>query len=186
MLAAGLAAPAAAGEVARAGEAAEAALAAGDTVKALAALEGAVDSVWREGPLAFRKALAVDSVAGFADYEPRDDKPYAPGEAMQVYVEPVGFAYAPEGGKHRVRMSADLAITNPTGQVIVEGKDMFSIDTALAQPRREFDLVLSYKVPELAPGSYTAEFKLRDAASGKEASFSVPFEIAASTAEKTD
>jgi len=180
LLGTGLCTPAGAGELARAGEAAEAALAAGDTVNAIDALEGAVDTVWKEGPLAFRKALAVDSVAGFGDYEERGETAYEPGEAMQVYVEPVGFSYMPEDGKHRVRMSADLAIANPTGQVIVEGADMFSVDTALAQPRREFDLVLSFKMPELPAGSYTAEFTLKDEGSDKSGTFSVPFTLAGS------
>ncbi|WP_026381330.1 hypothetical protein [Afifella pfennigii] len=185
LLAAGLAfgwAPplhAAEGKLETAGKKAEAALAAGETVRALQALEGAVDTVWQEGPLAFRKALAVKSAVGFGDYQPQNEAVYRPGEAMQVYVEPVGFAYARQEGKHRVRMHADLAISNPTGQVIVEGEDMFVVDTALAMPRREFNLVLSYKMPELSPGTYTAEFTLRDDNSGKSGSFSVPFDIAA-------
>ncbi|MDQ0324849.1 hypothetical protein J2R99_000698 [Rhodopseudomonas julia] len=159
------------------GEKAAEALEKGDTVAALDRLEEASDIIWHEGPLAFRKALAVSSAEGFGDYVPSPHNRYRPGETMLVYAEPVAFTYVPQDGQHLVAMDVDLTISNLTGQVIAEGRKVFSIKTAVAAPKRDFNVVLSYPVPTLQPGNYRAEFTFHDTENAKTAGFSIPLEI---------
>ncbi|MBK1622793.1 hypothetical protein [Afifella marina] len=159
------------------GEKAAEALEKGDTVAALDLLDEASDIVWREGPLAFRKALAVRSAEGFGDYVPRPDNRYRPGETMLVYAEPVAFTYEPQDGQHLVAMDVDLTISNLTGQVIAEGRKVFSVKTKVKAPKRDFNVVLSCPVPELRPGNYRAEFTFHDTQNAKSAGFSIPLQI---------
>ncbi|WP_414831950.1 hypothetical protein [Afifella sp. YEN Y35] len=135
------------------GEKATAALEKGETIAALDLLGEASDIVWREGPLAFRKALAVSSAEGFGDYVPRPDDRYRPGETMRVYAEPVAFSYVPQDGAYLVAMDVDLTISNLTGQVIAEGSKVFSVKTTVTAPKREFNVVLSCPVPALQAGN---------------------------------
>ncbi|MCT8267072.1 hypothetical protein NYQ83_07280 [Afifella sp. JA880] len=159
------------------GEKAAAALEKGETVAALDLLEEASDIVWREGPLAFRKALAVSSAEGFGDYVPRPDDRYRPGETMRVYAEPVAFSYVPQDGAYRVALDVDLTISNLTGQVIAEGSKVFAVKTTVKAPKRDFNVVLSCPVPTLQPGNYRAEFTFHDTEKAKTAGFSIPLEI---------
>ena len=82
---------AAAGPVADAAARAEALQAEGDVVGALDALNEAVDTVWNDGPLAFRSIAVVESASGFGVFEENADPTFRPDEKLTVYVEPVGF-----------------------------------------------------------------------------------------------
>lgn len=170
---------ASAGPLVDAAERAEQLAAAGAPVRALEALDVAVASLWRKAPLAFRSWAVVESAEGYGIYDPRSDASFRPGETMKVYVEPVGFAYGGEAGLHEVALSADLAIETPGGQILAEGKDMFSISVPSRNRIREFNVTLSFAVPQLAPGPYRAVFIVHDRNSKKSGEFAVPFRVQA-------
>ena len=170
---------AAAGPVADAATRAEALQGEGKTVEAL---DAAVDAIWTASPLAFRKIVIVDSSAGYGLYEERADKTFKPDEKMMIYVEPVAYGYGTVDGKTTVGFTADLAIENMTGQVLGEAKNVFSLSTPSTPKKREFSMTLSFGVPFLRPGEYSAAFTVRDQNSDKTGTFEVPFTIALPTA----
>jgi hypothetical protein len=173
---------AAAGPVVDAATQAEALNASGKTVEALEALDRAVDVIWQESPLAFRKVALVNSSGGYGIYEERADNTFRPDEKMMIYVEPVGFAYGGSGASSSVDFKADLAIQNATGQVLGESKDIFSLSTPSQPNKREFSMTLTFGAPFLRPGDYNAVFTVRDGNSDKSGTFEVPFTIELPTA----
>ncbi len=170
---------AAAGPVADAGAEAERLHAAGKTVEALEALSAATDAIWGDGALAFRSVAVVDAASGFGLNDMRADATFKPDQKLTVYVEPVGFGY----GDGTVAFTADLALENATGQVLNETSDVFSIDAPFAEGRREFYMTLTFDVPFLRPGDYTAIFTVHDKNSDKSGSFDVPFSVSLPAAE---
>ena len=173
---------AAAGPVVDAATKAEGLAASGKTVEALDALDKAADTIWQEGPLAFRKVALVDSFGGYGIYEERADKTFRPDDKFMVYVAPVGFGYGRSGSSTTIGFDADLAIRNDTGQVIVERKGLMELSAQSAPNRREFAMNLSFGVPFVRPGDYTAVFTLHDKNSDKSGTFEVPFTVALPTA----
>jgi len=173
---------AAAGPIVDAAEEAETLNASGKTIEALGALDRAVDTIWREAPLAFRKAVLVNSSGGYGIYEERADKTFRPDEKMMIYVEPVAFGYGAPGSASAIAFKADLAIENTTGQVLGESKDIFSLATPSQADKREFSMTLTFAAPFLRPGDYKAVFNVRDQNSDKSGTFEVPFSIELPTA----
>lgn len=170
---------AAAGPVVDAATKAEALAAEGKTVEALDALDQAADAVWTAGPLAFRKVVLVDSTSEGGIYEARSDSTFKPDDKLSVYVEPVGYGY----GDGSIGFTADLALKNATGQTLSETADVFSLSAPLAAGRRELSLTISFKVPFLRPGDYTAIITMHDQNSDKSGRFEVPFSVVLPTAE---
>ena len=173
---------AAAGPIVDAAEEAETLNASGKTIEALDALDRAVDTIWREAPLAFRKVALVNSSGGYGIYEERTDKTFRPDEKMMIYVEPVAFGYGAAGTASAIAFKADLAIENTTGQVLGESKDIFSLATLSQADKREFSMTLTFAAPFLRPGDYKAVFNVRDQNSDKSGTFEVPFTIELPTA----
>lgn len=166
-----------AGPVVDAAEQAEQLAEAGEPVRALEALDEAVGRLWRQAPLSFRTWAIVDEAQGYGIYEPRPEAVFRPGETMKVYVEPVGYGYGGVSGIKDIALSADLAIETLGGQILVEGKDMFSISVPSRNIIREFNMTLSFVMPQLAPDDYRAVFTVRDRHSKKSGEFAVPFRV---------
>jgi hypothetical protein len=167
----------AAGPIVDAATRAEALHAEGKTVEAIEALDEALDTIWREAPLAFRKAVVVNSSSGQGVYDERTNLTYRPDEKMMIYVEPIGFGYRDTGASSTIGFSADLAIENTTGQVLGEAKDLFSLSTPSRVKTREFGMTLSFGVPYLRPGEYKAIVTVDDQNSPKTGTFEVMFNI---------
>jgi hypothetical protein len=168
-----------AGPVVDAAQRAETLQAEGRIAEAYDALHEALDALWAEAPLAFRKVVLVDSVGGLGTYAARSGSTFKPDEKLRVYVEPVGFGHAASGGAAKIGFNTDLAVENTTGQVLTNVKDLFSISVDSAPDRHEFGMTLSFGVPYLRPGDYKAVFTVRDQNSPKTGSFEVPFSVAA-------
>lgn len=169
---------AAAGPVVDAATRAEALQGEGKSVEALDALEEAVDAIWREGPLAFRRIVLVNSSSGYGIYSERKDRVFRPDDKMLIHVEPVGYGYRAPGASSTIGFTADLAIENMTGQVLGEAENVFSISAPSGAKKREFSMTLSFGVPYYRPGEYKAVFTVHDQNSAKSGTFEVPFTIA--------
>jgi len=176
MLILGGCAAAAAGPIADAGQRAEQLHGEGKTVEALDALNQAIDAIWVDAPLAFRRVTLVEDAEGAA--VERADRTFRPDEKLSVQVEPIGFGYGDAGGVTRIGFKGDLAIENATGQILTEARDLFDVSVESAPKRREFGMTLSFPVPYIRPGEYVARFTIRDQNSPKTGSFEVPFTVA--------
>lgn len=168
---------AAAGPVVEAAQRAEELAEAGEPVRSLEAMDDGVAEIWREAPLTFRSWAIVEEVQGYGVYKPREETAFRPGETMRVYVEPVGYSYSSQGDIHEVALSADLSIETPRGQILAEGKDIFSIAVPSRNRIRELHVTLGFVVPELAPDEYRVVFTIRDRHSEKSGELSVPLHI---------
>lgn len=174
-----------AGPIADAGLRAETLQAEGKAVEALDALNEAIDQVWTEAPLAFRKTLLVESPAGYGNHTERRNRVFRPDETMLVYLEPVGFGYGTSEKGATIDFKIDLSVETATGQVIVDANDLLTFSTEIHPNRRDFGLTLKVTAPYYRPGDYKAIFTVRDQNSPKSASFEVPFTLATPAAAET-
>lgn len=183
LLVIGVSSMAAAGPVADAAMRAEELQAQGKTVEALEALDEAIDRIWTEAPLAFRKVALIESEGPAADAAERSDHTFRPDDKLRVRVEPVGYAASSAGSNAKIAFKIDLLVENDTGQVFSDEKDVFTVESEGSAGRRYFSMTLAFGVPYVRPGEYKATFNVRDQNSSKSGSFEVPFTVAAPTAE---
>ena len=175
--------PAAAGPVADAANRAETLQSEGRTAQAIAALEGAIDDIWKASPLIFESVELVDPPKGangskVAAIKVRDSHTYRADDTFAVRVEPIGFGYGKAESGAKIGFDADFSIANATGQVITEAKDRFSLSSETSVGRRKFPMIFSFPVPYIRPGEYVVQFDVRDQNSDKRGSFEVPITIA--------
>lgn len=168
--------PAIAGEIADAARAAEEALAT-DGDDAWAAFDRAVELFWAEAPLSFRRAVLVDDVAGFGDFVIRAGARYRAGDAVHVYLEPVGYGWTPIGDLFRVRFAVDVEIVAEDRGVIAAEQDFALVERVGPTRSRELEVTMTMALPGLPPGRYELRLGFRDAATGKAATASVGFEV---------
>ncbi|MYZ46519.1 hypothetical protein [Propylenella binzhouense] len=166
-----------AGPIGEAAAEAERLSGAGRPVEALAALDRAAEAIWQASPLTVRKALFVTEPSGFGLYRPKESSLFRPGETATAYVEPIGFAYGEAAGGYAIALGADLAIEVPGGQVVGEADDLFDVRIVSHERNREFNMALSFAVPDLKPGAYVGVFTLRDRNSDKTGRFELPFTV---------
>lgn len=158
---------------------AEADLAAGNAVKALAAVESAFNQVWDEAPLGFSEALFVSAKpAGFGIYDARPTNVFRPGEDMMVYAEPYAFGYGRDGDRFEIGFDADFELRTVKGQILTRKEGFAVLDMTSRRRNKEFQVFITYSFAGLKPGDYVLSTKLRDRNSEKAGSFELPFTIA--------
>jgi hypothetical protein len=175
----GLSGPASAGEVADAAAEAEARLADSPRSEAWDAFARAVDAFWAAAPLGIRTAVLAESVEGYGRYEPRADGPFASGDRLTVYLEPVGYGWIAEDGLSRIGLAVDLEIRGGEGIILASEPGFALIEQAARTRIHELQATIGVTLPTLNPGSYELRLKLRDLSpEGGEATAVFPIEIA--------
>ena len=178
LLAAAIAGPSHAGPIADKGREAETLAGSGDPLKAFEALDAAAEQIWNEMPLTIRKVLLVESAEGYGIYAPRESSVYKSGESIRIYTEPVGFGYGRTAlGGYEVAFDVDFAVTDESGEEVLNEEDFLAFAMPLRYRNREFQLTLAVNLDGAPAGRYTGTFLMKDKHSEKTASFSVPFEI---------
>jgi hypothetical protein len=173
------AAGASAGPVSDSAGQAESLLAAGKTTDALAAFDQATDAFWSALPLQFRNLLFVDAASGYGRYTPRDGSTFKAGETPVIYFEPVGYGFAEASGQSRIAIKTGLEIRTPGGLILAKTDDFGELTWQGLAKSREFYGSLSVALPGLKPGNYELILTITDEASGKSATATLPFVIAA-------
>ncbi len=170
--------PSRAGPVADAVAEAEALLPAGSTAAIWEEFDRATELFWADAPLAFRRALLVDSASGFGQYQPRVAAMFHAGDSLVVYLEPVGYGWTAIGDQFRIRFGVDIEIAS-TGNGIIIAEPGFATVERLSRTRNwEFQLTLEMTLPDLPADAYELRITLHDAATGKTAGTAIPFEVA--------
>lgn len=147
----------------------------GDLTAALAEL----DAAWQAAPLGFTKALFVKAPAeGYGAYEPRQGNVFAPGEAIVVYAEPVGYGYAHGDEGYRFELTVDFEILTPSGQVLASQADFAKVGSASREKLREFQASLSFRFDGLQSGEYVLLARFRDTVGAKAGELRMPFSVA--------
>jgi hypothetical protein len=150
----------------------------GKYAAAMAALDGAVGTLWDKSPLVCRRILWVaEKAAGFGEYNPREGNSFKAGADMLIYAEPIGFGWRRSGDIWHTDMAADLIIRGKDGKELFRKDDFGKFDIGSRARNREFMLNLSISLSGAPAGDYVAETRLRDKVTGKEGTCSLPFAI---------
>ena len=149
----------------------------------LAASMNELDAAWAASPMGFTDARFVtEPAAGYGAFEPRDGATFEPGDAINVYAEPVGYGYRENGGVYEVELAVDFEILNNTGQVLAEQADFARVTAEARNPLREFQTSLSFRFEGLTDGDYILVTRFRDTNSEKSGEIRLPFTIEADPA----
>ncbi|WP_321342612.1 hypothetical protein [Breoghania sp.] len=140
----------------------------------------ALADAWSKAPLSFAAATFTTGPArGFGEFDPKADAVFAPGEAINVYAEPVAFGYGDKDGLASVELVAGFELRNTTGQILASNGEFARLTAATRHPVREFPASLSYHFDGLTAGDYVLVTHFSDANSDKAGSFSLPFTVTA-------
>lgn len=170
---------ASAGEIADKAAEAETLLGSGDAAAGFEALEAAVDGFWTSAPLTLKQAyFAAPLSAGLAAKRP--DGPFRPGEAARVYIEPVGYGFEAAGdGSYTIALDTGIEIRTPGGLILAKSEDFGHLEWKGPVKNRTFNGRIGVDLPELKAGDYELLLTLTDEASGKTATATLPFSMAA-------
>ena len=166
-----------AGPIADAAAEAEALLAAGSPAEIWEQFDRATELFWAEAPLAFRRALLVESADGYGQFEPRGNAPFATGDRLIAYLEPVGFGWTALGEQYRIRFTVDVVVASVGDGVIVAEPGFAAIEHLGRARSREFEATLEMTLPDLSADHYVLRVTLHDAATGKSATTELAFEV---------
>ena len=160
----------------KAGEA-ESLIGTGDAAGALGAFDAATEAFWEALPLQLRVAAFADSISGFANFAARPDgTPFHAGDTVQIYLEPVGYGFADEGGGTRVSLSVGTEIRQ--GDIVLGKTDDFGkFNWQGTGKNYAINAAISMTLPELKPGDYVLLLTVKDDTSGKSATATLPFSI---------
>src|SRR5215475_3028709 len=145
-------------------------------VEAFGALNEAEAAVWDRMPLTIQRALWVaDSPTGFGLYTPRSNNTYDAGAPMLIYAEPIGVDWSKSGDLWHAELRADLVLRKRDGAELFRQPDFHKLSLASWVRNREFMTTFTYTFRDIPKGEYLADTTLRDAVTGKAATFSLPF-----------
>ena len=167
-----------AGEIADRAAEAEQLLSQGRAADAQAAFDKAAAAFWIASPLQLRVATFADEVKGFGNYTPHAGTAFKPSDTLLIYLEPIGYAFTPEGDTFKVAIAADMEIHTPGGLVLAKSADFGRLEWNARSKTREVHATLKLPLPKLKPGDYQLLVTLRDQGSPKSTAVTLPFSIA--------
>lgn len=132
----------------------------------------------------FRSAFDtfVDSdPQGFGVYDERDSSTFSPGEAIILYIEPVGFEYGTtteEGDEslNTINFSADFVISDAEGNVLT-GQQGLPVSEIISHHQNK-EVFIPFTISQTTPfpaGDYVITYTIHDSNSGN--SFDIVKEI---------
>jgi len=172
-----LASPAAAGQISDQATLAETLLSRGYSAAALAAFDRAKDAFWEASPLQLRIIVFADKVEGYANYTPRPNAVFHENDTLKIYLEPIGFAFAPDGDGFRSALAADLQIRTPSGLILATSKDFGRLEWRGRSKLHEVQATIELPLPKLKPGDYQLLLTLRDEGSSKQTTATLAFSV---------
>ncbi|HWJ75351.1 MAG TPA: hypothetical protein VNX29_19495 [Kaistia sp.] len=166
-----------AGEIASKASEAEALLGEGKLPEAIDALNASVEAFWKAAPLSFRKALFVDSVTGFGEYQPRAGSTFAPKTELKIYAEPVGFGWKEVPDGETVTFRTSIEIRSEKGLILAKSASPAVLQKTSRSKSRDFHITVTFDLPALKPGPYKLILTVTDEATGKSAPIELPLTI---------
>lgn len=170
--------PANAGDAVQLAKKAEAQFAKGEHAAAIETMRQAMLSTWNQSKIAIRNAFFVNKRAsGFGVYDVRKSNVFKSGEALLVYVEPVGQRWSKKDGVLRSNISADLQVKSADGKVLGGQEAIARFSLSSREQNMEYFAQLTYSFDGIKPGKYIAGTTLNDKIGGSSVSFDLPFEV---------
>ena len=131
------------------------------------------------GP-ADRRGIFVEGPAtAFGSYFPREDNTFAPGERLHLYLEPVGFAYRPQGRLNVIQLAFDLAFYDESGKELFRQEGFSRFDYQGRTKVRELYLNMDVELTGVPPNNYIIGVTARDLVSGEMGEFRAQFRVTA-------
>jgi hypothetical protein len=170
-----------AGEISDKAARAESLAGRGKYLEAIEALHQAAASLSDRSPLSFRTALWVaEPPDRFGVYNPRRTNAFIAGENMFAYAELVGIGWKKTGDIWQTDFTADFSLKTKDGRQLFSQQDFAKANSGTSMSRvRIHELIARFTIVlnDVPAGEYLAEFTVRDAVSGKNGTFSLPFAI---------
>ena len=113
--------------------------------------------------------------SGFGNYVPHAGTAFKPSDTLLIYLEPIGYAFTPEGDTFKVAIAADMEIHTPGGLVLAKSADFGRLEWHARSKTREVHATLKLPLPKLKPGDYQLLVTLRDQGSPKSTTVTLPF-----------
>jgi hypothetical protein len=150
-----------------------------DFAAAYSSLRAVLQDFWGVSPLLLQNVRYVKTENNtFGIYEPREAEEFAPGEAIYLYMEPVGYTSKKnESGKYDIGFSADMSIENEKGEVLGGQKDFAKMAFSSWNFGTEMCLTFTYNVSGLEKGRYKIVTTVHDTGSDKTATCEKWFSI---------
>ncbi|MEA3534900.1 hypothetical protein [Rhizobium sp. CC-YZS058] len=171
-----------AGSLADAATKAEQMAASGDATGARTLMRTALSDFSASLPFAIGKAVFVSAEpTGYEMYQPRETKPFAIGEQLVSYVEPVGLTWKPAAagaGKMETHFTVDFDILDPKGQVLAGQKGFGDFTFAGFARNQEIFATLTLDLSGATAGDYVLRYHFNDLHGSRQASVDLPFTIA--------
>jgi hypothetical protein len=142
-----------------------------DFSAAYSSLRAVLQDFWGISPLLLQNVRFVKTDNNsFGIYEPKETEEFAPGEAIYLYMEPVGYASKKnEAGKYDVGFKADMSIEDDKGEVLGGQKDFAQMAFSSWNFGTEMCLTFTYTFSGLDKGRYKIVTTVRDMGSDKTA-----------------
>lgn len=130
--------------------------------------------------------VTPESSSGYGIYQERNSSVFQPGEAINLYAEPVGFkhnAVVDENGNtiYRVGMTADINITDVLGNVLFEEEGFLDFQYNSYNRVTEVPLDFKVNVTGLPEGDYFLNIRVYDLVSGQSFDLNKPITISFTT-----
>jgi hypothetical protein len=118
--------------------------------------------------------VVPDSVGGYGVYEKHVPNTFSPGEDIVLYVEPVGFSHEPVGATSQdngtlylMNFTADVAISDPDGNVLAGFEDLPISQIVSHHQNKEINLIITLSQSNPFPqGDYKLLYTIHDEPSG--------------------
>jgi len=151
---------------------------AGRTTEAVEALREAALAVWSAAPFDIASIeMTVEAARRYRLYDVRPDARIPRGDAIHLYVEPVGMAYEFEDGAYSMRLEGDFLIEDTGGAILGGQKGFANVPYTFPVPATEVYMTVSLGTSSLPPGDYVINMTFRDPLGNAEANRKIPFTV---------
>ena len=98
------------------------------------------------------------------------------GETLLIYMEPIGYAWQPQGDDVLLGITLDVLLKSKDGKILGGQEKFLNYQQASRHKLRELMLNVTLTLGQTPPGEYIAEFVAKDLA-GKSTNVAMPFTI---------
>jgi hypothetical protein len=134
-------------------------------------IEEALEEARLKAPLVIENFYPIRREAPyFGSFEPRANNIYESNEVLYFYLEPKNIVFVQRGEIYTGGFFLDLSFKNDKGEVLLEQKKFLDAEFSSRNPVHDLYANITLNLTGVPPGTYKAEFTVRDQNSDKSAS----------------
>ncbi|MCK9554691.1 ferrochelatase [bacterium] len=151
----------------------------GRHIDAVDNLKDAVKIAWEAAALSARNINFVkDGNSGFQKFVIREDRPFAGGENIIIYLEPVGFSVEEKEGGYFAHLETDYELLDSESRELAKEQEFGDFEIEDTTFFTDISLNLNFSFTGLIDGNYTLKITIRDVLSGEEYILTKDFKFA--------